>query len=117
MNVANNPAPIAVIAIEDGSGADDDGSRTIRGMLKDPVPFSKLLLKIVALVNGVVEIRPANTNVLVSNDALSVVAPPTDVLIPNIPESAFTLKNTPMANVGAKLILKLLASKKNCAPL
>jgi len=48
-----------------GSGT-DPCERTISGMLNDAVPPPPLLLKIVALVNGVVEIKPAKTNVLVS---------------------------------------------------
>jgi len=68
-----------------------DFFRAISGMLYDAVPAPPLLLKISALVNGVVEIRPANTNVLVSYDALLVLALPADVRIPNVPEFAFTL--------------------------
>ena len=93
---ASNIAPRAVIAIDAGSGT-AVCAISISGMLKEAVPLPPLLLKIVAVRNGVVEMRPANTNVLVSYVALPVLASPTGVVIPNVPEFAFTLKKTPTA--------------------
>jgi hypothetical protein len=59
--------------MDDGSGV---STKAISGILKDAVLLPPFELKMFADVNGVVEIRPANTNELATYAPLPVIAVP-----------------------------------------